>query len=120
MAQILCKVAQNPCHYGMPVNKALEVQDMDAQIINGALSHYKDWSTPWEYISDVHSYPGLDEVSIKEIEEIWSAANSEEIWVYPSNKSETELAQAKLKSLYPWLNDKAIENLIRGALYNWK
>jgi len=93
---------------------------MDAQIINNALSHYKNWSIPWEYISDVRSYPGLDENSMQEIEKIWSEVNNEEIWVYPSDKAGVELAQNRLKTSYPWLSGKAIENLIKGASYNWR
>jgi len=57
---------------------------------------------------------------MREIEKIWSEINSEEIWVYPSEKSGLESAQDKLKEAYPWLSEKAIENLIKGASYNWR
>jgi hypothetical protein len=88
--------------------------------VNNVLGKFRDWAQPWTYRQATLAEQALSQAEIQLVNEIWAEVNDAKYWVAPSLKTGSELAREGLRTLYPWLDNDAVENLIRGASYEWK
>lgn len=86
-----------------------------------AIERFEGWEQPWIFYEVLSASPSLDAEAREMLYTIWIAANEYPSWRM-SNDFEAScfLADARLKSDFPWLSEQARRQLVNAVSYQWR
>jgi hypothetical protein len=84
-----------------------------------AIEKFQGWSSPWEFLARVSTFPSLNDTDRASLEEVWQVATASDLWSGTLEQGTLSVEMA-LAAEYPWLSARAREQLVRGASYQWR
>lgn len=86
--------------------------------IVAAIEAFDAWGHPWTFLRSVVACPTLTVDDRAVVHEVWQVACDAEHWQHTAS-TQMVLNQA-LRERFPWLTERARDQLIRAASYEWK
>jgi hypothetical protein len=85
-----------------------------------AIEAFDRWEQPWEFYESISSAPSLDTNDLEQLRCAWGTAIEREGWLASKDFADgCSLADARLASGFPWLSNRARQQLVNGASYQW-
>lgn len=89
---------------------------MQANII-AAIEAFDAWAQPWTLLDDVMARPTLTSADRELVQKVWQEAGDARHWSHGDGARDTGLA---LQKHFPWLTERARDQLVRAASYEWR
>lgn len=85
------------------------------------IEKFESWEQPWRFYEVFSTSPSLDADAREMLYTIWLAAIENPSWRMSNDlEASCSLADARLKSDFPWLSEQARRQLVNAVSYQWR